>query len=501
MQEQRPARDARGAAIALMLAIAACSQPTADLPQGTFACSNPVTGLCEPCPGVQFCIDPVTCAVVPCTGGGDVLFGADSGATDAEEGDASAQDSVDAADVSAVDGSDDGTANDSTDSAGADTGPSDADAGRSGCIAGTTGCLDNKTPALCVDSAWQAVASCPAGHLCKGAACACAEECEAIGQKACTGSAVAAIKTCTLDEGGCLHWAIPVACEPNELCVSGLCVKKSACEPACPIGQICDNAVCKKDPNACEPTCTTGQLCQSGQCVGTLSCGQVMACIDQFAQAPNDNVTKNACIAKGTPQAQAQYQARKNCIALSCQSLIDAGKVYEALLCVYSKCASEQTACTGAGSDDCGALGGCLSGCGSSSVCTGACHAQASVAAVQKWYGLLVCGEQYCGNQSGDAFAQCTAQKCAAAYEGCFGGGGQGGLSCGQVLQCAEKCGNSKDCAQQCKAQASPSGLSALEALLACNQKYCAQTCQSGSASQCNNCLSVYCSAQASGCQ
>jgi hypothetical protein len=504
-----------------MIVTLGCSEPGSTLPTGTFACTNSVTGLCEPCTGVQLCIDPLTCAVVPCNTG-DVLFGGG----DSKTGDAST------ADANTADGTvGDGTASDAqatdtgatdtgaTDTANVDTGDSvdtkadvagedaakgdsaaDGDAGPPGCIAGTTGCLDLKTPALCVDSAWQAVASCPAGHVCKSKGCSCANECEAIGQKTCTESKVAAIKSCVLDDGGCLHWAIPIACEPDELCQSGLCIKKSACDPVCPIGQLCDNAVCKPDPNACAPACTTGQVCQNSQCVGTLTCGQMMACVEQFSQGPDDTLTKAACLAKGTPTAQAQYQTRKACIALACQTLIDAGKIYEALLCVYSKCATEQTTCTGVGSGDCGALGGCLSGCGTSSVCTDACHAQASVTAVQKWYSLLVCGDQFCAGQAGDAFAQCTAQKCNPAYQGCFGGGGQGGLSCSQVLACAGKCGNSKDCAQQCKAQASPAGLSTLEALLACNNKYCAQLCQTSSAAQCDNCLSVYCGQQSGAC-
>ncbi|MCB9740064.1 MAG: hypothetical protein H6747_12435 [Deltaproteobacteria bacterium] len=490
-----------------LITIAGCSGPESPgLQTEGFVCKNEGTGLCEPCVGVSVCVDPIGCKVIPC-GGGDVLFG-DTGATVDTTAAADTSTDIGAADAAtdAADTSDaqadaaDSTA--SIDTAGTDVADAaeTTDTGPPGCTAGTTGCLDKVTPALCVAGAWQAVTSCPSGYGCDDGTCVCAKECEAIGQKVCSGTTVAAVKTCELDASGCLRYGVPVACNPDELCNGGLCSKKSGCDPACPQGQICDNGVCKTDPNTCTPACQTAQICQSGQCVGTLSCGQVMACIEQFA-APGDTLTIDTCIAKGTPTAQAQYKARKACIALSCQTLIDAGKAYEALLCVYSKCATEQTVCTGVGSNDCGGLGGCLAGCGTSTVCTSACHSQASVSAIQKWYGLLLCGEQYCQGKSGDAFAQCTAQLCGNAYQACFGSTGQGGYTCAQVLQCAGQCGSSKDCAQNCKAQASAAGLSALTALLACNDKYCTSICNGGSAQQCDQCGQVYCGKEWSACQ
>lgn len=500
------ARLQRPALVLWLFAFAGCGGPESPgLQTEGFVCTNSLTGLCEPCVGVSVCVDPVTCAVIPC-GGGDVLFGDTGGVADTTDTADAAVDSAGAGEDAETTGSTDAADSvdsvepaDTTDANATDA--TDADADPPGCIPGSTGCLDNTTPALCVAGAWQAVASCPAGYGCGDGKCVCSNECEAIGQKECTGKTVAAVRTCELDASGCLHYGVPVACNPDELCQSGLCVKKSGCAPACPQGQVCDNGVCKVDPNACTPACSTAQICQSGQCVGTLTCGQVMACIEQFSAGSEDKLTIDTCIAKGTPTAQSQYQARKSCIALSCQTLIDAGKVYEALLCVYSKCATEQTACTGSGTADCGGLGGCLAGCGNSSVCTSACHSQASVAAIQKWYGLLLCGEQYCAGKSGDAFAQCTAQLCQNAYQGCFGSTGQGGYSCAQVLQCAGQCGNSKDCAQNCKAQASAAGLSALSALLACNDKYCTSICNSGSAQQCDACGQVYCGKEWSACQ
>ena len=494
-------------ALLLVLCATGCGNNTngGAIPGGGLVCNDPVTGQCIACPGVSLCIDPVSCVPVQCQAL-DVSFGGgDTGSGDADSGDAA---SCETSDDALVDANNDDALVDAADTGPADTGPADtspadtgpADTGPAGCVEGSKGCYDNATPALCVDKAWSPSVACKAGWTCKAGACGCAKECEAIGQKLCTGSAVAAVKSCELDGDGCLHWGVPVACNPDELCQSGLCVKKSTCTPTCPIGQLCDNGVCKADPNICNPACTTGQLCQNATCVGTLSCGQIMACIDQFSQGPTDQLTIDSCMAKGSPTAVAQYKARKACIAVSCQTLIDQGKVAEAMLCVYSKCGAEQTTCTGVGTSDCGGLGGCLSGCGSSSVCVGTCHSQASVDAIQKWYGLLLCGDQFCAGQTGNAFAQCTAQKCQSAYQSCFGSTGQGGLSCGGILQCAGQCGSSKDCAQNCKAQGSAAGINTLNALLACNTKYCDAICNSGSQQQCDSCLSIYCSKESAAC-
>ncbi len=512
----RPAHRSLEIAVALLVAgvaLVGCGEPAAPA-KGGFICRETLTNTCVACPGKAVCVDPIACTVVPChqgevafqTGdtaaGGDALAadGGDAGAADG--GDAGAVDGdIGASDVSDATLADVGGPGDGGDVSVDGDGAGDADTGPIGCSAGSKGCYDTLTPALCVGGEWQPTAACAAGWACKAGGCACAGECEAIGQKTCHVGKVEAVKACELDGGGCLRWSVPVACAPDELCQGGLCQKKTTCTPPCPVGQLCSAGACKPDPAACSPACGVGQVCDAGACKGTLTCGQVMACIEQYAQGPSDQLTIDGCLAKGSPGAIAQYKARKACIALACQTLIDQGKIYEALLCVYSKCAVEQTACTGAGSTDCSGLGGCLSGCGSSSVCTSACHGKASIDAVQHWYGLLLCGEQLCGGKQGDAWAQCTASSCQAAYQTCFGSTGQGGLSCGGILKCAGGCGGSKDCAQQCKAQGSAAGLAALQALLACNDKFCGAVCASGTQQQCDGCLSFYCANQLQACQ
>ncbi len=510
------ARGGLAASVALLAVAAAsgaCSDPAAPA-KGGFVCRETLTNSCIACPGKAVCVDPIACTVVACNQGevsfqtGDAAGAGDAGAGDAGAGDA---DAGDAGVTNDGEGPSDGVGGDGGDATPGDGGgPGDVvavdadasvDIGPVGCSAGAKGCYDTRTPALCVGGDWQPMSACAAGWACKAGGCSCAGECEAIGQKTCHVGKVEAVKACELDGAGCLRWSLPVACAPNELCQDGLCHKKTTCTPPCPVGQLCSAGACKPDPAACNPACGVGQVCEAGACKGTLTCGQVMACIEQYAQGPNDQLTIDGCLAKGSPSAIAQYKARKACIALACQTFIDQGKVYEALLCVYSKCAVEQTACTGAGSTDCSALGGCLSGCGASSVCTSACHGKASVEAVQQWYGLLLCGEQLCAGKQGDAWAQCTAGSCQAAYQTCFGGTGQGGLSCGGILQCAGGCGGSKDCAQQCKSQGSAAGLSALQALLACNDKSCGAVCSSGTQQQCDSCLGFYCAKQLQACQ
>lgn len=524
----RPAADASGHRWLLGLIVGAAlvgagcgsSSPPASAGAGV-VCHDPMTGACVACVGAGVCVDPKGCYVIPCgagdiafgggdTAGGDVVGGDASGSDgaarvggDASDGDGAAVAEVaDGAADGSVDAVDDGSALDVDISVDADAdADADIDAAPPICTNGSLGCFDNKTAALCSNGVWLPAAPCPTGWSCQGKACSCALECEAIGQKSCHPGTVAAVRSCALDAGGCLHWQVPVACAPGETCSEGLCVPKSTCSPACGAGYFCQGGVCKPDPTACTPACGTGQICNSGACVGTLTCGQTMACIEQYAQGPGDTVHIDACLAKASPAALAQYKARKACIALSCQTIIDAGKVYEALLCVYSKCAVEQTTCTGVGVGDCGGLGGCLAGCGSSAVCVSACHANASVAAIQGWYGLLVCGQGACVGKVGDAWAQCVAQSCPAAYQSCFGTTGQGGLGCGGILQCAGGCGQSKDCAQQCKSQGSAAGIAALQALLACNDKQCGAVCASGSAAQCDNCLAVLCGKELAACQ
>ncbi|MCO4760095.1 MAG: hypothetical protein KC502_01215 [Myxococcales bacterium] len=493
-------------------------------PQPTYICNNSFTGLCEPCPGVSVCVDPETCEIVSCGGEGDVpLFHADSSSGDVPESSDVVADS--SQDVELVDTgtpdtgpTDTGTPDTGTPDTGqVDTGPSDTAA----CTEGAKTCVDGTTPQFCFQGQWMKLAACGSGYACKAGGCTCKGECLALGQVSCI-SGVSAFKTCQLD-GSCLRWGVPLACQPGQVCEQGQCKSKSGCSPACTGGKVCQSGQCVTP--TCAPACTGGQVCENGKCVtptctpacpsgqvctagkcqpvasGTLSCGQIMACVSQFSQGPKDTINIDACVAKGTATAQAEYNKRKACIALSCQKLIDAGKANEAMLCVYTYCPKEQSGCLGSGTKTCDQFGGCLTGCGTSQICLVNCHADASIDALKAWYLLGTCGEQKCAGKTGNDYGTCAAQQCGPSFQGCFGSTGGGGYSCAQVLQCAGQCGNSKACAQDCKAKASAQGLSDLNALLTCSNGVCKSFCSTGTQAQCNACLDIYCKKEQAACK
>lgn len=453
------------------------------------------------------------CAVLPTVGcGGDTSSGryqyqgTAPGIDGAIFSDTASMDTSAAADTAAgSDTSSDGetspdmlatdTANttDASDAAGTDTG------GPAKCSGNDKSCADGTTPQFCSQGQWLKLEACGAGYKCEQGACACAKECIAIGQRECIGT-IDAYRECKLVDG-CLRYQVPQACKPGFLCVQGGCIEApTECKPACPQGHTCSKGKCIP-PSACTPACSAGQICDQGSCVGTLSCGQVSACVNQYSSGPNDSVNINACVGKGTAAAQALYKKRKDCIALTCQTLIDGGKNSEAALCIYAKCGQEQTACIGSGTATCNQLGNCLSGCGSSATCFIECHASASLDSVKAWYTLATCGEQSCAGKTGDAYAQCAVQLCKGPFENCFGPTSTGGTyTCKQIFAClaTNQC-TTKACADGCKQQASAQGLADLQALLDCQNKYCASYCNSTDAN-CKACIKAVCAAQDAKC-
>ena len=470
-----------------LLAAGACSSTDTTTPTTSQTCKDPLTGQCIPCPGSLICVNPVTCDEVSCGNGDIKLFGGDSQASDgqadtiAHDGDAMSDDSETAQDTQQM-GNDGATtpANDvAVDASPADT----ATAGQ--CQASEKGCSKDGIPQFCASGTWLLLNKCPKGHACNKGLCECAKQCVAIEQKECLGT-IAAIKTCELVDG-CLMWGVPVACAPGQTCTKGQCTP----------------------PSVCSPPCKSGQSCEQGTCVGALSCGQIHACVSQFSQGANDQLTLKTCLAKGTKAAQALYTKRKDCIALACQTLIDANKIDEAMLCIYSKCGNEQSTCLGSGAKTCNQLGSCLSACGTSATCTVECHTSATVQAVKDWYTLKGCGAQKCAGLNGDAWAKCTIAKCPGAYSNCFGatGGSASTLNCKQILQCATGCAQKncdaackKSCADNCKIKGSAQGLSDLSVFMNCQKQYCTLYCNQGTAQQCNACIKAYCSSQDAKC-
>lgn len=447
-------------------------------------CHDELTGACIPCAGVEGCVHPQTCAPIPCSGQ-DVNFDwqdtqtadTDGGATDAGGADGGGDTLV--VDSGPVDG-------------GADS--QSGDAGGPVCVLGQKTCLDDQSPAFCYQGGWLSAETCKGGYVCKNGNCACAGECLAIGQQQCLGE-IAAYKTCQLVEG-CLMWGVPLACKPGEVCASGACKDPDpTCQPTCPNGQQCVGGKCIAA--GCAPACASNQTCEQGQCinkpVGTLSCSQIFACIDQFAQGPTDQINIDACVGKGSVQGQASYSKRKACIALSCQTFIDKGQANEAMLCVYTYCADEQIGCFGSGVDDCQKLAGCIVNCGASTLCLVGCHSGASLSGAKNFYSLQSCASQKCPGLSGAAWSICADQNCKSFLDKCTGGT----LSCAQILQCASGC-TDKPCAQACKVKGSVQGLADLQKLLDCSNNSCGVACNQGTQQQCDACMGAFCkSAQA----
>ncbi len=468
-------------------------------------CRDKLTQECIPCPGVEGCVDKVTCVPVLCSGS-DISFGDKDVLSDA--GDTVAGGDVQAdggpTDAGPVDSAGDAAGDSNADAGSGDTAADIAqintntgkDGGVVPCTVGQKTCLDDKSPAFCFQGGWLAAEPCKPGYACKQGSCACAGECLAIGQLQCLDK-IPAYKSCQLVEG-CLLWGVPLACKPGEVCKAGLCQPPAAgCTPACNKGETCQDGNCVAA--GCNPACAAGQVCEGGKCVnktfGTLSCNQIFACIDQFAKGPTDTVNIEACIAKGSATGQADYIKRKQCISLSCQTYIDQGKANEAMLCVYTYCAKEQVGCFGSGADNCQQLAGCLVNCGASTLCLYGCHASASETGAKDFYALQSCADQKCAGKTGPAWSACADQACKSFLAKCTGGT----FSCAQILQCASGC-TTKPCAQACKAKGSVQGLADLQKLLDCNQQSCGVACNQGTQQQCDACMSVFCKNQQAAC-
>ena len=371
-----------------------------------------------------------------------------------------------------------------------------------GCKEGEKVCLDATTAKFCHDGTWYNAAPCSKGKQCNKGTCTCSEECLAINQLQCLDK-IAAFKICKLSDG-CLNWSIPVACQPGQVCQGGVCKlpDPAGCKPVCAAGQACQNGVCVQ--SGCTPSCPAGHTCQANKCVakaqGTLTCGQIFACVDQFAISPKDKVNIDACIAKGTASGQALYTKRKACIALSCQTYIDQGKVNDAMLCVYTFCGQEQADCLGSGKGDCNELAGCIVGCSNNGLCLIGCHSDASLQGAKNFYALQSCADQKCPGLAGSDWNSCMQQGCTSALNKCVPSQGQTTLSCAQIMSCASGC-KDKPCAQACKTKGSIQGLSDLQKLLDCNDKHCKLFCEQGTQQQCDACLAVYCKAESKACQ
>jgi hypothetical protein len=387
--------------IALILLAVACSSPPYE--QKPAICKDEKTGVCSACPGAAVCVDPIACKVVECSK--DITFG--DGKTDTD----AATDATDTADAKTETGAQtaDAVVDAPVDGPAPDVAldlPADAPCGD-----GAKKCV-GKTVYACQQGAWKLETVCSQGLVCNDGGCDCANPCPALNLVECV-AGIPATRACQLTPAGCLAWGLPIACKPGESCQLGQCkAPPPVCDPACGEGFVCVQGKCVA--KSCDPPCASGQTCTLGQCqtpkTGSLSCGQVVACVGGQCAPPADESCKVACIEQGTASAQQQFQAFQGCLQSVCKSFKD--KPNEALLCIYGQCGTQQAACLGSGSGTCADLNNCLGECGSSTACGNTCAGKVSTQAGVDYYTLWVCIDQSCAGQQGDGLSLCAQQKC-----------------------------------------------------------------------------------------
>jgi hypothetical protein len=105
------------------------------------------------------------------------------------------------------------------------------------CPAGATQCADTTSVQSCELAlsgclAWAAPAPCQPNEVCSDGQCTCTDECSANQTQCVTQSSM---RSCELSPSGCLAWGTPVPCKTNEECTNGQCVP--TCTDECTAGQ------------------------------------------------------------------------------------------------------------------------------------------------------------------------------------------------------------------------------------------------------------------------
>ena len=450
---------------ALGLVSTACSTK---VDTGHNICTDPATGEFVACPGVSACVDPLKGNIIPCVSG-DVTFG---------KADGDVSDVIKDAPGDVPDSASDTVKDAPTDTAFVVDVPV-ADSGA--CQTGSKQCKDKATLQTCANGIWGSNLTCLATQECNDGACGCPSPCKALGLVECLPD-VPAIKTCQMNPDKCLSWGVPIACKPEE---------------------ICQNGVCKSGTTSgCNPPCAGNQTCQGSTCVpnssgGTLTCGQVVACTGNCASG--DTACSAGCTAQGSGSAQSQFTSYKSCISAICKAYADAGKVNDAMACIFNNCFDVQAACLGAGNATCSATNTCMSGCGGSATCVDACNKNANKSGGLGYYTLQGCMDANCAGLSGDGLIDCAKTQCTTGFVACFSpiGANQTNYTCLDIANCQGKCNNDLLCAKACTAQGTPQAQADVNAFIDCRDLKCGNWCPG---SNCDNCVVQYCAAELSAC-
>lgn len=458
----------------VLAALCACSTK---VDSGQTVCTDPKTGQFVACPGVNACVDPLKGTIVACVSN-DVTFGkGDADVSDSATADAAKADVVLDATPEI---SKDSATTDAVSDSGVDSG-ADAIVDAGPCQTGAKQCKDKATLQTCSNGIWGSNFTCPSTQECHDGACGCPDPCKALGLVECLID-VPAIKTCQMNPDKCLSWGVPIACKPGEICQNGQCKTGTA--------------------TGCNPPCGSGYTCQGTTCVanstgGTLSCSQIVACSGNCAAG--DTTCSDACIAQGSGNGQSQFNSYKSCIAAVCKPYADAGKVNDAMACIFNNCFDVQAACLGAGNATCSQTNTCMSNCGASAPCVDGCNKAASKAGGLGYYTLYGCMDANCAGLSGDGLTDCAKTQCTTGFVGCFSplGAGQTLFSCLDIANCQGKCNGDALCAKACTAQGTLQAQADVNAFIDCRDLKCGNWCPGAN---CTTCITQYCAYELSVC-
>jgi hypothetical protein len=206
---------------------------------------------------------------------------------------------------------------------------------------------------------------------------------------------------------------------------------------------------------------------------GTSTCDEVWTCTDNCPA--NDQMCFRACVAKGTAEAQATFEALVTC-ADSCRD--DA--------CFQEKCQAQIRACSGSATmpppttATCDDVWTCTDKCAETDeACFDACLAKGSAAARALFEALLTCGDS-CRDDA------CFSQKCQAQIEACENDGKParpptmptGTASCDDVWTCTDHCAETEaGCVDGCIAKGSAAAQATFKALLKCSDSCGDEAC------------------------
>ena len=284
----------------------------------------------------------------------------------------------------------------------------------------------------------------------------------------------------------------------------------------------CEDQACA---DACEATywdCFDGEVAK-GSVNAQAEFNALRTCEDEHYQACYDdggvvfNECAEACNNDDCTQACAQEanDILTNCMLSNCQDEFSACGVFD-----DATPDDGNTLPDDAGSGlTCSELYACEDACNGNQNCGQACYDSGSNEAKSEWTNLIQCGQVFCNGQVADAagYKMCLQQMCSPEYGTCFGpnaGGGNGGGAppqgggtgtCGEGLDCIKTCYATAEseqafygCVDACYGAMDATAHSLIDALASCADVQCANV--PGSIENYFQCQQDFCSNQYNAC-